>query len=157
QPAAASPTCARPGSPCDLQFRAPLHVAESCRFSTSGLTKGWQLAWLSRMAALACCFVLAAYFLMSGGGLSAAPFDAAPFSPPLPEGNGIDWEDRREIHQVIIRFKGDPPAADHVKLEYWGSRWPAQHLPKQKDIGSGESGWMELGNWYRYGWHTADA
>src|SRR5205823_6888880 len=32
-----------------------------------------------------------------------------------------------------------------------------QNLPKDKDSGSGGSGWMELGNWYRYGWRTADA
>jgi len=87
---------------------------------------------------------------------AAEPVDVAPFGMALPEGNGVYWEDPREIHQVVVQFKGPAPAPERVKLEYWGSRWPEEHLPKDKDIGSGSSGWMELGNWYRYGWRTAD-
>src|SRR6266446_1684766 len=86
----------------------------------------------------------------------AAPVDVTPFGMALPEGNGVYWEDPREIHQVVVHFKGPAPAPERVKLEYWGSHWPEEHLPKDKDIGSGTSGWMELGNWYRYGWRTAD-
>jgi len=89
--------------------------------------------------------------------LWAAPFDAAPFALPLPEGNGLMWEDPREIHQVIVRFKGAAPAADKLKLEYWGSWWPERHLPKDREPGGGDIGWMELGNWYKYGWRAADA
>ena len=89
--------------------------------------------------------------------LRAAPFDAAPFSLPLPEGNGVMWEDPREIHKVVVHFPGPVPAAEKVRLEYWGSRWPEQHLPKDREPGGGSVGWMELGNWYTYDWRAADA
>jgi hypothetical protein len=86
----------------------------------------------------------------------AAQFDAAPSALPLPEGNGLLWEDPREIHEVTVRFEGAAPSADTVRLEYWGSRWPEQHLPKDREPGGGDVGWMELGNWYNYGWRIAD-
>jgi hypothetical protein len=85
-----------------------------------------------------------------------ASFDAAPFGLPLPEGNGIFWEDPREIHRVVVHFTTAPSAPEKVRLEYWGSRWPEQHLPKDREPGGGDVGWMELGNWYRGGWRVAD-
>jgi hypothetical protein len=87
----------------------------------------------------------------------AVDFDAAPFALPLPEGNGLLWEDPREVHQVRVEFDGPAPAPDRVRLEYWGSRWPEQHLPKDREPGGGDVGWMELGNWHRGGWRKADA
>jgi hypothetical protein len=92
-----------------------------------------------------------------GLNLPAAPFDAAPFSLPLPEGNGMMWEDPREIHTVMVQFADAAPAPDRVHLEYWGSRWPEQHLPKDREPGGGSVGWMELGNWYTYKWRVADS
>ena len=89
--------------------------------------------------------------------LRAAPFDAAPFGLPLPEGNGVMWEDPREIHKVVVHFTGAVPTLEKVRLEYWGSRWPEQHLPKDREPGGGSVGWMELGNWYTYKWRAADA
>jgi hypothetical protein len=86
----------------------------------------------------------------------AVTFDAAPFGLPLPEGKGVMWEDPREIHQVVVHFAGAAPAPDKVRLEYWGSRWPEQHLPKDREPGGGSVGWMELGNWYTYKWRVAD-
>ena len=67
------------------------------------------------------------------------------------------WEDPREVHQVIAEFDGPAPPADRLRLEYWGSRWPQQHLPKDREPGGGNVGWMELGNWHTYGWRVADA
>jgi hypothetical protein len=87
---------------------------------------------------------------------TAAEFDAAPFALPLPEGHGLLWEDPREIHKVIVQFKGSAPPADSVHLEYWGSHWPEQHLPKDRQPGGGDVGWIELGNWYQGGWRVAD-
>ena len=101
---------------------------------------------------LAACFVAASFCLT----LHSAPFDAAPFGLPLPQGNGVMWEDPREIHQVVVHFKDTTPAPESVRLEYWGSRWPDQHLPKDLEPGGGNVGWMELGNWYTYRWRTAD-
>jgi hypothetical protein len=88
---------------------------------------------------------------------SAEPFDAAPFALPLADGPGLLWEDPREVHKVVVEFAGDPPAAETTRLEYWGSRWPEQHLPKDREPGGGSVGWMELGNWYNGGWREADA
>lgn len=101
--------------------------------------------------------ILFAFGPLCAGSIWAAVFDAAPFGLPLPEGNGLIWEDPREIYQVVVQFKGEAPAVDKVKLEYWGSWWPERHLPKDREPGGGEMGWMELGNWYKYGWRTADA
>jgi hypothetical protein len=88
--------------------------------------------------------------------VSGASFDAAPFALPLPDGNGLLWEDPRELHQVVVQFAGTPPPAESVHLQYWGSRWPQQHLPKNREPGGGDVGWMELGNWYQGGWRDAD-
>src|SRR5208283_2929834 len=86
-----------------------------------------------------------------------AAFDAAPFGLRLPEGNGILWEDPREIHRLVVQFEGAAPPPSSLRLEYWGSRWPQQHLPKDRQPGGGDVGWMELGNWYTGGWRAADA
>jgi hypothetical protein len=102
--------------------------------------------WLVGVAAVAFCLTL-----------RAAPFDAAPFGLPLPEGNGVMWEDPREIHKVVVHFASAVTASEKVRLEYWGSRWPEQHLPKDREPGGGSVGWMELGNWYTYNWRAADA
>jgi hypothetical protein len=101
--------------------------------------------WLAGLATVALCLTL-----------RAAPFDAAPFGLPLPEGNGVMWEDPREIHKVVVHFAGAAPGPEKVRLEYWGSRWPEQHLPKDREPGGGSVGWMELGNWYTYQWRVAD-
>src|ERR1035437_10229928 len=89
--------------------------------------------------------------------LRAAPFDAAPFGLPLPEGHGVMWEDPREIHKVVVHFDSPVSALENVRLEYWGSRAREQHLPKDREPGGGSVGWMELGNWYTYKWRAADA
>jgi hypothetical protein len=94
---------------------------------------------------------------VSGEALPAAPFDALPFGLPLPDGRGVMWEDPREVHQVVVQFQGTPPAPDQVRLEYWGSWWPGQHLPKDREPGGGDVGWLELGNWWKYDWRVADA
>ena len=94
--------------------------------------------------------------LVFGSPLRAVPFDAAPFGLPLPEGNGLMWEDPRELHRVVVHFQDAAPSPDTVRLEYWGSWWPERHLPKDREPGGGDMGWMELGNWWKYGWRVAD-
>ncbi len=88
--------------------------------------------------------------------LLGAQLDVGPFATPLPEGQGFVWDDPREIHWVVARFKGPPPPPERLRVEYWGSRWPQQHLPKDREPGGGDVGWMELGNWYNGGWRVAD-
>ncbi len=84
------------------------------------------------------------------------PFDAAPFGSPLPRGEGIVWDDPREIHSVTVDFAEAIPAGLNLHLEYWGSHWPSQHLPKHREPGGGDVGWLELGNWHNGGWRVAD-
>ena len=101
--------------------------------------------------------ILSASLALASIGSCAAAFDAAPFGLPLPEGNGVVWDDPREIHQIIVQFDGPAPPPSSVHLDYWGSRWPQQRLPKDRQPGGGDVGWMELGNWYNGGWRPADA
>ncbi len=108
----------------------------------------------ARRLALCLTFVLAA---RTTGTRAAEPFDAAPFALPLPSGIGLMWEDPREIHRVVAHFKIPPPAPDQVRLEYWGSWWPERHLPKDREPGGGDIGWLELGNWWTSDWRVADA
>ncbi len=96
------------------------------------------------------------YFGLWSSPSSASPFDAAPFGQRLPQRNGLVWEDPREIHKVVVHFNAPVANGGKVHLEYWGSRWPEQHLPKDRAPGGGDVGWMELGNWYRGGWRVAD-
>jgi hypothetical protein len=86
----------------------------------------------------------------------SAAFDAAPFALPLPAGTGLQWEDPREIHRVVVHFASTPPTTDSLHVQYWGSRWPNQHLPKDSEPGGADVGWMELGNWHQGGWRTAE-
>jgi hypothetical protein len=88
--------------------------------------------------------------------LSGNHFDVAPFGMPLENGLGLKWDDPRDIHAVIVDFANPLPVGAKVRLEYWGSQWPLQHLPKDRELGSGFSGWMELGDWYNGGWRVAD-
>src|SRR4051794_27197748 len=74
-------------------------------------------------------------------------FDAAPYGIRLPGGEGVMWEDPREIHWVRADFSESVPVNARVRLEYWGSHWPKEHLPKDREPGGGDTGWMELGNW----------
>jgi len=83
-----------------------------------------------------------------------APANIAPWATPLPEGIGLRWTDPREIHRVVVRFRGNAP--DGIRLQYWGSRWPRQRLPRDRKPGGGDVGWWELGNWYTGEWREAD-
>jgi hypothetical protein len=87
---------------------------------------------------------------------NAIPFDAAPYGVPLQGGAGIVWDDPREIHEVTVDFAEAVPPGLNFHVEYWGSHWPSQHLPKDREPGGGDVGWLELGNWYDGGWRVAD-
>jgi hypothetical protein len=83
-------------------------------------------------------------------------FNAAPFGIPFASGQGLMWEDPRELHSVTVDFAEPIPAGVEPRLEYWGSHWPEERLPKDREPGGGDTGWMELGNWYKGGWRVAD-
>src|SRR5579884_1484613 len=84
-------------------------------------------------------------------------FDAAPYAISTEQGSGMIWDDPREIHSVTVEFAENIPADLKIRLEYWGSHWPQQRLPKDHEPGGGDTGWMELGNWSIGGWRVADA
>ncbi len=89
--------------------------------------------------------------------LTADAFDAAPWAQPLDDGSpGIRWEDPREVHRVVATFRGPLAATNQFTLDYWGSRWPEQRLPKDAQPGGGSVGWMELGHWFQDAWRKAD-
>src|SRR5579872_3949242 len=108
-------------------------------------------------------FILILFLVLNGicalraQNLTPSAFDAAPYAISLPTENGLMWEDPREIHSVIVDFAAPIPADAKPRLEYWGSHWPKEHLPKNDELGGGWSGWMELGNWYNGGWRVADS
>jgi hypothetical protein len=106
---------------------------------------------------LALCALFAMVCAVPGQSSSVRVFDAAPYGLPLAEGQGLIWEDPREIHSVVVDFADPVPASLKLRLEYWGSHWPEQHLPKNREPGGGDTGWLELGNWYNGGWRVADA
>ncbi|NLH98526.1 MAG: hypothetical protein GX446_03435 [Chthonomonadales bacterium] len=80
--------------------------------------------------------------------------NVAQWAIPLPQGDGLRWTDPREIHRVVVRFRGDAPSG--VRLQYWSSRWPQQRLPRDREPGGGDVGWWELGNWHTGEWRDAD-
>ena len=84
-----------------------------------------------------------------------SPVDVAVWAIPLPDGVGIRWTDPREIHRLVVRFRGAAP--DGLRLQYWSSRWPEQRLPRDREPGGGDVGWWELGNWHTGEWRDADA
>src|SRR5215831_11815341 len=83
-------------------------------------------------------------------------FDAAPFGIQIENGRGVQWDDPRELHAVAVGFAETVPVGLKLRLEYWGSHWPKDHLPKDREPGGGDNGWIELGNWYKGGWRVAD-
>ncbi|MBL9138632.1 MAG: hypothetical protein JNK85_22375 [Verrucomicrobiales bacterium] len=111
---------------------------------------GWR--FFARMGA---AFAL---FFFRFAAMAGTPFDAAPFGLPLPDGDGpgLMWEDPRELHEVRVTFRSVPADPARIRLQYWGSWWPERHLPKDREPGGGDVGWMELGNWWKDQWRDAD-
>ncbi|HOV75321.1 MAG TPA: hypothetical protein PK967_15235 [Candidatus Hydrogenedentes bacterium] len=84
--------------------------------------------------------------------------DIVPFGEMLQEKEGctIIWEDPRELHRVVVEFEA-PPDADLLALHYWQSSWPHREIPRNAPSGAGQSGWFDVGDWYKGQWRTADA
>src|SRR5262249_18816274 len=51
------------------------------------------------------CFGVALFACLGAVALEAE-FDAAPFALPLPAGDGLMWEDPRELHKDVDHFRG---------------------------------------------------
>jgi hypothetical protein len=89
--------------------------------------------------------------------------DASPFGEirSWDDGNdmGVLWEDLRDIFKVRVKFAdaSNLPDASTVKLQYWrAAQWPKQRIPRDKVIGSGGSGWFNVGDWFNGEWKDAD-
>lgn len=73
--------------------------------------------------------------------------DLARFATPLTdEGVGVEWDNPRDVTEVVIRGV-DPAMADSLKLQWWGSIWP----------GNGTGGWMRLDDPFNGKWVTVKA
>lgn len=67
---------------------------------------------------------------------------------------GVMWEDLREVHRVVVTFAAPPSHAP--ELQYWRSTWPEKRIPRDDASGSGQSGWLNTGDWLQGKWQTAD-
>ncbi|MDO8589600.1 MAG: hypothetical protein Q7T82_21455 [Armatimonadota bacterium] len=90
------------------------------------------------------------------------PVDVAPFGEFRTWENGRDvgvlWEEMRDIFKVVVEFAEDAPLPDpsSIKLQYWQSSWPYRRIPRDEVSGSGESGWINVGDWFKGKWVNAD-
>ena len=88
--------------------------------------------------------------------MNIAPFGEVTKWDDTGKDYGVLWEDPREIHRVVVTFAGDPPPRDTLALEYWQSSWPHHEIPRDAPSGAGQSGWLNVGDWFQGEWKTAD-
>lgn len=69
---------------------------------------------------------------------------------------GILWEDLRDIDRVVVVFEGTAPDPKTARLQWWQSGWPQNRIPRDRLSGQGESGWLNIGDWYQGRWRDAD-
>ncbi|MBI4586264.1 MAG: hypothetical protein HY717_19820 [Planctomycetes bacterium] len=73
--------------------------------------------------------------------------------------HGVFWEDARDLFRAEVEFAeaAAVPSPDAVHLEYWQSSWPERRIPRDRPSGAGESGWLDIGDWFQGKWVRADA
>ena len=90
-----------------------------------------------------------------------APVDIAPWGERTSWENGKDagllGEDPRDVQRVVVVFAGTPPDPAGVRLQWWQSQWPDRRIPRDRLAGAGESGWLNIGDWYQGRWREADS
>ncbi|MCX5638034.1 MAG: hypothetical protein NTX52_10145, partial [Planctomycetota bacterium] len=71
---------------------------------------------------------------------------------------GVIWEDSRDIFQVVVRFAdvNAVPKPEDIRLQYWQSTWPNSRIPRNRPSGAGDSGWLNIGDWFQGKWLKAD-
>ncbi|MDO8682914.1 MAG: hypothetical protein Q7N50_05470 [Armatimonadota bacterium] len=89
------------------------------------------------------------------------PVDVTPFGEFRSWDDGRDigvlWEEMRDVFKVVVEFAdGETPDPEAVKLQYWQSSWPFQKIPRDEASGSGNSGWLNIGDWFKGAWTNAD-
>ncbi len=84
--------------------------------------------------------------------------DVVPFGEIMraEDGYTVVWEDPRELHRVVVTFDSRP-LPEKLALQYWQSSWPHKEIPRDAPSGAGQSGWFDIGDWYKGEWKTADA
>jgi hypothetical protein len=92
---------------------------------------------------------------------AGAPVDVAPWGERHSWEQGKDvglfWEDARDVQRVVVTFEGNAPDPARVRLQWWQSGWPERRIPRDRLSGAGESGWLDIGDWYKGRWRDADA
>jgi len=89
-----------------------------------------------------------------------SPADIAPWGERTwsdAAGAQFTWEDPRDVCRVEAAFSGPPPDPAAVRLQWWQSQWPERRIPRDRPSGAGESGWLNIGDWYQGRWRDADA
>ena len=123
------------------------------RTGTRFLVRAFLLAWI----------LVAARGLCAASGPPGAPVDVVPFGEMSRSKDGKEvvvlWEDARDIVRVVVRWADvaaltEPGAAS---LQYWQSAWPQRRIPRDRKSGSGSSGWLDIGDWYKGKWREPDA
>ena len=122
---------------------------------------------LRPMAYSLSAFLLCGLVLMSGGAssqeaqlsgrdaaLNIARFGEVTKWDAAGKDYGAIWEDPREVHRVVVAFAA--PVSDPPELQYWQSSWPNRRIPRDEPSGSGQSGWLNVGDWIQGEWKTAD-
>jgi hypothetical protein len=73
------------------------------------------------------------------------------------DGAQFTWEDPRDVCRIEVTFSDPPPDPAAVRLQWWQSQWPERRIPRDRLSGAGESGWLNIGDWYQGRWRDADA
>ncbi|MEW6236441.1 MAG: hypothetical protein AB1656_13725 [Candidatus Omnitrophota bacterium] len=130
-----------------------------CSTINSAFNSRWE-TWKNWFCGI---FLILALTPLASAADDSESFNAAPFGEFTTwDAQGIDygvmWEDPRDIFQVVVVFApGEKsPAPGSIQLQYWHSSWPQRRIPRDNLSGAGESGWLDVGDWHKGEWKTAD-
>ena len=88
------------------------------------------------------------------------PVDAAPWGELTTwedgKARGVLWEDPRDVVRVVAEFAEDVNPDAKIRLQWWQSQWPEHRIPREQVSGAGESGWLNIGDWYQGEWRDGD-
>jgi hypothetical protein len=126
------------------------------------ITVSYERNAVLRVAFAGClmAFVLstACWAVTEGGNVNITPFGELMKWEADGKDYGVIWEDSRDIFRVVVRFDdvNAVPKPEDIRLEYWQSTWPNSRIPRNKPSGAGDSGWLNVGDWFQGKWRKAD-
>ncbi len=82
------------------------------------------------------------------------PFDIAPFALPNCSPGEIYFEEPRDLHRVVVSFKGEPPK--DLRLSYLQRTWPGARYEEFRDLENPcVFGWFPGDDWFNTTWRKA--